>query len=86
MHAEKQRAGVQTLLTRLETGKWPDAGASNLNFAAAALGPFFNIFANSQGMVVPVPPAFVDFKPAQYLRPFDGEAEECEFESPCHER
>jgi pimeloyl-ACP methyl ester carboxylesterase len=78
-------AAVQTLLTRLETGKWPDVGASNLNTAATALGPFFNIFANSQGMIVPVPPAFVEFKPAQYLRPFDGEAEECEFESPCRE-
>lgn len=69
---------VQTLLARLETGKWPDVDedAANLNAAAAALGP----------LNVPFAPAFMDFKPAQYLRPFDGEAEECEFESPCHER
>lgn len=79
-------AAVQTLLARLETGKWPDVDASNLNTSAAALGPGFNIFSNPQGMIVPVPPAFVDFKPGPYLRPFDGEAEECEFESPCHDR
>jgi hypothetical protein len=56
-----------------------------LNTAATALGPFFNIFANSQGTIVPVPPAFVDFRPRPYLRAFDGEAEECEFDSPCRE-
>lgn len=79
-------AAVQTLLTRLETGKWPDVDSSSMNAAAAALGPGFNIFANPQGMIVPVLPAFVDFMPGPYLRPFDGEAEECEFESPCQER
>jgi pimeloyl-ACP methyl ester carboxylesterase len=79
-------AAVQALLTRLETGKWPDVDSSSMNAAAAALGPGFNIFANPQGMIVPVPPAFVDFKPGPYLRPFGGEAEECEFESSCHER
>jgi pimeloyl-ACP methyl ester carboxylesterase len=78
-------AAVQTLLTRLETGKWPDVDASNMNAAAAALGAGFNIFPNPQGMIVPVAPGFVDFKPARYLRPFSGEAEECEFESPCRE-
>jgi pimeloyl-ACP methyl ester carboxylesterase len=67
---------LQTLLARLETGKWPDVDASNLNAAATALGPEIN---------VPAPPAFVDFKPRPYLRPFDGEAKECEFGSPCRE-
>jgi pimeloyl-ACP methyl ester carboxylesterase len=67
---------VQTLLARLETGKWPDVDAARLNAAATALG-LIN---------VPFAPAFVDFKPGPYLRPFDGEAEECEFDSPCHDR
>lgn len=67
---------VQTLLARLETGEWPEVDAANLNAAAAALGP----------LNIPFGPEFMDFKPAQYLRSFDGEAEECEFESPCHER
>jgi pimeloyl-ACP methyl ester carboxylesterase len=79
-------AAVQTLLARLETGEWPDVDSSRMNAVAAALGPGLNIFANPQGMIVPVPPAFVDFNPGPYLRPFDGEAEECEFESPCRER
>lgn len=69
-------AAVQTLLARLETGKWPGVDAINLNAAATALGP----------LNLPFAPAFVDFKPGQYLRPFDGEAEECEFDSPCHDR
>lgn len=80
-------AAVQTLLTRLETGQWPDVGASNMNATASVLGPNFNVFPDpTAGKLVPTPSAFVDFTPGPYLRPFDGEAEECEFESPCHER
>jgi len=70
-------AAVQTLLARLETGKWPSVSASSMNAAATALGPVFN---------VPAPSAFVDFMPGLYLRPFDGEAKECEFESPCRDQ
>lgn len=69
-------AAVQTLLDRLDTGRWHDVDAADLNRAAAALGPNFNIFVNRQGMIVPVPPAFADFKPSRYLRPFDAETEE----------
>lgn len=65
-------AAVETLLTRLVTGKWPhDLDADDLNAAASALGPNFNIFATSQGIVA-TPPAFIDLKPAQYLREFDA--------------
>lgn len=52
---------VQTLLNRLDTGKWGDLKASDLNNEAAGLGPL-NI----------APPAFIDFKPSKYLRPFDA--------------
>src|SRR5215471_13880516 len=69
-------AAVQTLLARLKTGRWPDVNASNMNAAATALGPVFNIFRNPQGMIVPVPPGFVDFQPAPYLRPFDSQSEQ----------
>ncbi|HVH71629.1 MAG TPA: hypothetical protein VNB49_11015 [Candidatus Dormibacteraeota bacterium] len=79
-------AAVQTLLARLETGKWPDVDASNMNTTATTLGPAFNVFPSPQGKLVPVSPGFVDFKPARYLRPFDGEAEECEFGSRCRDR
>jgi pimeloyl-ACP methyl ester carboxylesterase len=76
-------AAVQTLLARLETGRWPAIDASTLNAAALSTGPAFNIFATS-GAIVPTLPAFVDFRPSAYLRPFDGEAQECEFGSSCH--
>jgi hypothetical protein len=36
--------------------------------------------------VVPVVPAFVDFKPSAYLRPFDAETEECDSGRLCRER
>ena len=64
-------ASVQKLLNRLDTGEWGDVEADNLNGAAAALGPGFNIFPTPLG-IIPVPPAFIDFSPAPYLRPFDA--------------
>jgi pimeloyl-ACP methyl ester carboxylesterase len=79
-------AAVQALLARLETGEWPDLDASRLNAAAATLGPLFNIFSNGMGGIVPAAPAFVDFRPSRYLRPFDGESEECEFAFRCGDR
>src|SRR5216684_2309710 len=60
-------ASVQKLLDRLDTGEWHDVLADDLNNAAAALGPGFN----TNGIVF-VPPAFIDFSPAPYLRPFDA--------------
>ena len=71
-------AAARTLINRLDTGKWNDVDASDLNNAAAALGPGFNIFGTSAG-IVPVPPAFFKFNPSRYLRPFDALTEECEF-------
>jgi pimeloyl-ACP methyl ester carboxylesterase len=79
-------AAVQTLLARLETGRWPEVDASTLNTAALSTGPAFNIFATTQGAIVPTLPAFMDFRPSAYLRPFGGEAEECEFGRSCDKR
>ena len=53
----------QTLIHRLDTGGWD--GSTNpglLNQEAAALGPILNI----------VPPAFLNFEPTVFLRPFDA--------------
>jgi len=53
----------QTLIHRLDTGRWdgsPNPGL--LNQEAAALGPILNI----------VPPAFLNFEPTVFLRPFDA--------------
>jgi pimeloyl-ACP methyl ester carboxylesterase len=71
-------AAVETLLKRLETGQWPSIEANLLNGDAAALGPDFNIFAVGT-TIVPTPPAFIDYKPAPYLRPFDAFAHPCFF-------
>ena len=72
-------AAAQTLINRLDTGRWNDVDPSDLNNAAAALGPGFNVFPISPTTVVPVPPAFFKFNPSRYLRPFDTLTEECEF-------
>ena len=55
-------AALQALVSRLDTGKWTgQADPANLDAAAAALGPL-NV----------APPSYVDFAPAQFLRPFDS--------------
>ena len=72
-------AAVQTLVNRLETGKWHNVDAGDLNNAAAALGPGFNLFVTTQGAVVPAPPAYMEFEPSPYLRPFDEVTRECRF-------
>ncbi len=74
-------AAVLVLIDRLDTGKWRNSDPAALNAAAAALGPL-----NTFGGGSVIPSAFVDFHPAQYLRPFDGETEECESGSPCGDR
>jgi pimeloyl-ACP methyl ester carboxylesterase len=70
-------AAVQTLINRLDTGTWHGVKASDLNNAAAATGPGFNIFGTPQG-IVPVPPVYIEFDPSRYLRPFDALGGECE--------
>ena len=75
-------AAVETLVNRLDTGRWHDVDASDLNNAAAALGPAFNIFSSSQG-VVAVPPAYIEFDPSPYLRPFDSPTRDCDRGFPC---
>jgi pimeloyl-ACP methyl ester carboxylesterase len=76
-------AAVGKLLTRLDTGEWPDSEPADLNAAAAALGPNFNIFPTPTG-IAPTPPAFFEFRPGPYLRPFDAFSRECEFGFGCH--
>ena len=66
---------AQKLIARLDTGKWPQLDDDVLNAEAAALGPL-NV----------APPAFIDFHPARYLRPFDT-LDECKHDSDdveCH--
>src|SRR5712692_6483465 len=77
-------AAVAKLLSRLDTGKWGELDAEQLNAAATALGPSFNIFPGPTG-IVPTSAAFFEFQPSRYLRPFDGFSEQCESDSACRE-
>jgi pimeloyl-ACP methyl ester carboxylesterase len=73
---------ARTLLRRMATGHWNNRALrpAHLNAAAASLGPTANIFAAQGGKcptgapvdgVCATPPAFLRFRPAPYLRPFD---------------
>lgn len=54
-------AGLQTLIHRLDTGRWDNStDPAVLNQEAAAFGPTLNV----------VPAAFIHFKPAPFQRPF----------------
>jgi pimeloyl-ACP methyl ester carboxylesterase len=56
-------SAFQTLIHRLDTGRWEDStNPATMNADAAALGSTFNI----------APPSFIDFQPAKFLRPFDA--------------
>ncbi|HEY0830541.1 MAG TPA: prolyl oligopeptidase family serine peptidase [Candidatus Dormibacteraeota bacterium] len=60
-------AALQVLLKRLDTGRWDEAALqpAALNAAALAQGDLENVFFGAA-----TPPAFVDFSPTQYPRPF----------------
>ena len=58
---------VQTLENRLATGRWHVPSPAEMNAEAAALGPDLNIFTGGGAM----PPAFIRYSPAPYLRPFN---------------
>jgi hypothetical protein len=65
-------AALQALEHRIDTGAWGDATTpGRLNQAAADLGPALNQLAASPTQQIPTPPAFLDYAPAPYLRPFN---------------
>jgi len=72
-------AAVETLISRLDTGRWHDVDAADLNASATGLGPTFNVYLSAQGAVVPTPPAYIEFEPSPYLRPFDQLTADCHF-------
>jgi pimeloyl-ACP methyl ester carboxylesterase len=75
-------SAVESLLTRLNTGAWGPLDADSMNAAAAALGPAFNIFPTPLG-IAPTPPAYFDFTPSQFLRPFDALGGGCQSDPVC---
>lgn len=68
---------LQNLLQRLNTGEWPELEPEDLNGQAALLGAAFNVFPVGP-VLVPVAPAYFEFKPARFLRPFDALTRRCE--------
>jgi pimeloyl-ACP methyl ester carboxylesterase len=64
-------AAVQALLTRLHTGAWGPLDANSMNAAGSAFWPGLNVFPTPIG-ILPVAPAYFDFTPSQFLRPFDA--------------
>jgi hypothetical protein len=59
---------VRVLLDRLTTGQWHVPSPAQMNAAATALGPQYNVFTGSAS----VPPAFTEFRPPLYPRPYPG--------------
>ena len=60
-------AAAQVLIKRLDTGRWDDAALkpAALNAGAQSLDSSLNAFFGSDA-----PPAFIDFNPAPFPRPF----------------
>ena len=70
-------AALQALIQRLDTGTWQNLDPEDLNTAANRLGAKYNVlvfcpceFPPPPG--VPTAPAFVDYVPAPFLRPYDA--------------
>jgi pimeloyl-ACP methyl ester carboxylesterase len=71
-------AALQTLIRRLDTGSWQDLDP-DLNTAAKKLGAWYNVLfycflcsTIAPPVGVPMAPAFVDYSPAPFLRPYDA--------------
>jgi hypothetical protein len=64
-------AAVQVLLNRLHSGHWDAAALTPgaLSARAAALGPAYNAVPDG-AKLVPVPPAYVRYRPGPYPRPY----------------
>jgi hypothetical protein len=62
-------AALQALIQRLDAGTWQGLDPADLNSAAKRLGARLNVL--FPGLPV-LAPAFVDYAPAPFLRPFDA--------------
>jgi hypothetical protein len=63
-------ASMNALIHRLDTGDWEGIDPEDLNEAAASLGSPYQVL--SFFGVSPISPAFVEYRPAPFLRPFDA--------------
>jgi pimeloyl-ACP methyl ester carboxylesterase len=60
------------LLHRINHERWSELEPEDLNAAATALGPGFNVLLSAQG-AAPMSPAYLEFKPTKFPRPFSLE-------------
>jgi hypothetical protein len=61
---------LKTLLTRIDSGRWPSTDPRRLNTAAAGLGESWSkVFDFAAGGDAVRPPAFTGFHPTSLLRP-----------------
>jgi pimeloyl-ACP methyl ester carboxylesterase len=70
-------AALQALNRRLDTGTWQNLDPEDLNTAANTFGAMYNVLAFCPCEFppppgVPMAPAFVDYVPAPFLRPYDA--------------
>ena len=66
-------SAFQTLVNRIDTGRWQDStNPATMNTAAASLGPGFNVLLSPTEPPFPMAPAFLTFMPTSFLRPFDA--------------
>jgi pimeloyl-ACP methyl ester carboxylesterase len=62
-------AALQALIRRLDTGEWQGTDAKTLNAAASALPLAYDDINGPGGQLLP--PAFTEYAPAPFLRPYD---------------
>jgi pimeloyl-ACP methyl ester carboxylesterase len=69
--ASETIAAFQALVGRIDSGRWDDAALalSRVNQRALALGDRYNLLPLG---TKPQPPAFADYSPGAFLRPFDA--------------
>jgi pimeloyl-ACP methyl ester carboxylesterase len=68
-------AAIQALLRRLDTGKWEGVDPADLNDTASGFPRRYRDLFFIFGVHVFFPPAFIDYKPAPFQRPFDASDE-----------
>ncbi len=78
-------AALQTLIQRLDSGQWDDSTNPDLmNQEAVALGPNLNVLCAgivpngscAGSPLIPTPPAFFNFQPTLFLRPFPSNGQQ----------
>src|SRR5262249_21478184 len=68
--AGRRGGGAEPPPQRRPRGRPPPQPGRNER-RGAALGPAYNVLPNSSNKLVPVPPAFLRYRPAPFLRPYN---------------